>query len=61
MTALLKTKRWFKRLRLEHISTSVDACAILERYFWIYYLELLDLVVLRDKYNVSYVVNNFAI
>ena len=29
ITALLKTKRWLKRPRLEHISTSVDACAIL--------------------------------
>ena len=29
MTALLKTERWFKHPRLDHISTSVDACAIL--------------------------------
>ncbi len=29
MTALLKTKQWFKHPRLEQISTSVDACAIL--------------------------------
>lgn len=28
VTALLKTKRWFKRPRLDQISTSVDACAI---------------------------------
>ena len=27
MTALLKTKWWFKRPRLDQISTSVDACA----------------------------------
>jgi len=29
VTALLKTKQWFKHPRLEQISTSVDACAIL--------------------------------
>ena len=29
MTVLLKTEQWFKRPRLDHISTSVDACAIL--------------------------------
>lgn len=29
MTALLKTKQWFKHPRLEQINTSVDACAIL--------------------------------
>ena len=29
----LKTARWFKRPRLDQISTSVDACAILGLYF----------------------------
>ena len=29
MIALLKTEQWFKRPRLDQISTSVDACAIL--------------------------------
>ena len=28
LTALLKTKQWFKHPRLEQISISVDACAI---------------------------------
>ena len=33
VTALLKTKQWFKHPRLEQISTSVDACAILENAY----------------------------
>lgn len=38
MTVLLKTEQWFKRPRLDQISTSVDACAILgdrsQKEFW---------------------------
>jgi len=30
VTALFKTERWLKRPRLDQISTSADACAILE-------------------------------
>ena len=48
-----------KRGRLRYLE--IFSAPMLARYFWIYYLELLDLVVLRGKYNVSYVVNNFAI
>ena len=33
VTALLKMKQWFKHPRLEQISTSVDACAILENAY----------------------------
>jgi len=35
VTALFKTERWFKRPRLDQISTSVDACAILGKKVYV--------------------------